>query len=785
MASTDLRDQLDTDMATVVGEPYTENQTIRDAVIAGLWTVLGMSITAYLDAFRHLPASGVVPGSYTSADITVDAAGIVTAAASGGGGGVTDHTGLSNLLFTASDHVGSAADKMPYFTTAGAAAETSLTAFARTLLDDTTQGAMQTTLDVATAGHNHTGVYEPADGTILKDADIGISVQAADINLDQIAALTPTNSYFIVGNGSSWITETGSTVRTSMGLGTSNAVSFASLTLSSYLLMGSTDQVRLGGSSAYIHGNNSNITYVAGLNDDHIFQQGGSTYATLDGSLESFILSGLGGFVAPSGQGLSWGSPLTDITGTTTDITIDASANVYITCDDFVIETTGSVAYATFNGGLGSLVLSGAGGFVAPSGQGLSWGSPLTDITGTTTDITLDAAGDISLTCDDVFFKTTGSATYASFDGGAKMLNLRYTGSTGIDMLENTNIEWTASSFISGGVGGVSVNTAVAFFVNAPLIQLDSNAKISWTGNTQIWESAGIDLYIEADDDLFLRPDDDLWIYAGTSSWAFFDGGNKRFGVNKSVPLYGLDVIPATAVTYGARISSWGANSYSCLALITAGDSTPDSGDTFIAFQGSTGSIKGSVKGNGTGVTYNTTSDARLKFNVEDMPSMLDVVDAINFVAHEWNADPGRVCFGTIAQDLEKVYPQAVLNPDKANANMRLVWYSKLSSATDKKGKRKPLDKRRTRKFDRDLRTVESLAELRANPDVTVHRARRLKEGDPEYLFYQVDYSQLVVPIGKAHQELRAVVKTQADQITGLLEVVAALTTRLDAAGIA
>jgi hypothetical protein len=33
--------------------------------------------------------------------------------------------------------------------------------------------------DFATAGHNHTGVYEPADATILKDADIGVTVAAA------------------------------------------------------------------------------------------------------------------------------------------------------------------------------------------------------------------------------------------------------------------------------------------------------------------------------------------------------------------------------------------------------------------------------------------------------------------------------------------------------------------------------------------------------------------------------------------------------------------------------
>lgn len=34
----------------------------------------------------------------------------------------------------------------------------------------------------ATAGHVHTGVYEPADATILKEADIGINVQAYDVD---------------------------------------------------------------------------------------------------------------------------------------------------------------------------------------------------------------------------------------------------------------------------------------------------------------------------------------------------------------------------------------------------------------------------------------------------------------------------------------------------------------------------------------------------------------------------------------------------------------------------
>lgn len=44
----------------------------------------------------------------------------------------------------------------------------------------------------AAAGHNHAGVYEPADATILKSAAIGVSVQAYSANLDEYAGVNPT-----------------------------------------------------------------------------------------------------------------------------------------------------------------------------------------------------------------------------------------------------------------------------------------------------------------------------------------------------------------------------------------------------------------------------------------------------------------------------------------------------------------------------------------------------------------------------------------------------------------
>ena len=47
---------------------------------------------------------------------------------------------------------------------------------------------------------------------------IGSDVQAYDAQLDDIAGLTPTDSNFIVGNGTNFVTESGATARTSLGL---------------------------------------------------------------------------------------------------------------------------------------------------------------------------------------------------------------------------------------------------------------------------------------------------------------------------------------------------------------------------------------------------------------------------------------------------------------------------------------------------------------------------------------------------------------------------------------
>ena len=56
---------------------------------------------------------------------------------------------------------------------------------------------------------------------------IGSDVQAYSARLTDIAAITATDSNIIVGNGSTWVAESGATARTSIGLGTTDSVQFS------------------------------------------------------------------------------------------------------------------------------------------------------------------------------------------------------------------------------------------------------------------------------------------------------------------------------------------------------------------------------------------------------------------------------------------------------------------------------------------------------------------------------------------------------------------------------
>lgn len=86
---------------------------------------------------------------------------------------------------------------------------------------------LATDLAVADGG---TGASTAADARTNLGVAIGSDVQAYNAGLADIAGLAKTDGNLIVGNGTNWVAESGSTARTSLGLGTiatqnSNAVS--------------------------------------------------------------------------------------------------------------------------------------------------------------------------------------------------------------------------------------------------------------------------------------------------------------------------------------------------------------------------------------------------------------------------------------------------------------------------------------------------------------------------------------------------------------------------------
>jgi hypothetical protein len=89
----------------------------------------------------------------------------------------------------------------------------------------------------------------------------------------------------------------------------------------------------------------------------------------------------------------------------------------------------------------------------------------------------------------------------------------------------------------------------------------------------------------------------------------------------------------------------------------------------------------GSIKFDGAaGVTYNTTSDQRLKENIRTSKFGLEALKTVKVYDYNFKADSKKtLSTGVLAQELHRVYPQAVsVGGADAKANPWQVDYSKL-----------------------------------------------------------------------------------------------------------
>ena len=103
-----------------------------------------------------------------------------------------------------------------------------------------------------------------------------------------------------------------------------------------------------------------------------------------------------------------------------------------------------------------------------------------------------------------------------------------------------------------------------------------------------------------------------------------------------------------------------------------------DVGSGFLGFYNSSGSNIGSVtQSTGSAVLYNTTSDQRLKKNIQDAESASLLIDSLQVRQFDWESDNSHQRYGFVAQELVTVAPEAVYQPIDKDA-MMAVDYSKL-----------------------------------------------------------------------------------------------------------
>ena len=129
------------------------------------------------------------------------------------------------------------------------------------------------------------------------------------------------------------------------------------------------------------------------------------------------------------------------------------------------------------------------------------------------------------------------------------------------------------------------------------------------------------------------------------------------------------------ATTSGSSIDN--AGYYGSAGLNIKSASSGSGYQLMINFQDSGATDRGSIKTNNTSTQYNTTSDQRLKENIQDATDAGSKIDAIQIRQFDWIGSDVHQDYGVVAQELIDVAPEAVSTSDNEE-DMMGVDYSKL-----------------------------------------------------------------------------------------------------------
>jgi hypothetical protein len=165
-------------------------------------------------------------------------------------------------------------------------------------------------------------------------------------------------------------------------------------------------------------------------------------------------------------------------------------------------------------------------------------------------------------------------------------------------------------------------------------------------------------------------------------NWMTVNNANGNVGIGSTSPSTILD-------TYASSSGGWAgyfknvANTATTNGIAILAGSQTTAGSSMIYFQrnGDLANIGSITQSTASTVAYNTTSDRRLKENISDSASGLDLLAKIKVRDYNYISDPAKQTQqGFIAQELYDIYPQAVtVGGDDPKTHPWQVDYGKLT----------------------------------------------------------------------------------------------------------
>lgn len=313
----------------------------------------------------------------------------------------------------------------------GATARTSLGLGALATLSTINNGYWSgTDLSVANGG---TGASDTATARTNLGLAIGSDVQAYDADLSAIGALAKTDGNFIVGNGTTWVAESGATVRTSLGLG-----SLATLSTVNNAYWSGTDlSVGNGGTGASDAGTARTNLGVAIGSDVQAFSQNLADIAALtdpnddriifwDDTAGAHVYLDLGTNLSITGTTLN--ASTSGISDVVDDTTPQLGGNLDVNGNSIVSASNGDIAIAPngtgdFHVNTNDLYVDTSTGYV-----GVSTTAPLDKfVVGTNFSFGLDGStsyiskGNVSVSSSNYFIGNDGLTTYINATGAIRL----------------------------------------------------------------------------------------------------------------------------------------------------------------------------------------------------------------------------------------------------------------------------------------------------------------------------------------------------------------------------